>query len=65
MTAIRTFFQFSVESRAQILHIFLHILFFHDLRHCRPMPLFFSGDLADVFSGDELLFDALPLWKWN
>jgi hypothetical protein len=29
------------------------------------MSFFFSGDLADIFPGDELLLDALPLRERN
>jgi hypothetical protein len=40
-------------------------MFFNDFRHRRPMPFFFSRDLADIFPGDELLFDSGPLWERN
>jgi hypothetical protein len=61
MTAIRT----SVKTPAQVRHIFLRVLFFHDSLHCRSMSVFFSGDLADIFPGHELLLDAGLLWERN
>jgi hypothetical protein len=29
------------------------------------MPLLQSCDLADIFPGDKVFFDALPLWEGN
>jgi hypothetical protein len=55
----------SVAQQTAVLYIFLNVLLFNNFRNRRPMPIFQSCDLADIFSGDELFFDALPLWKGN